>query len=176
MFLSLCTYFSGSFYGRYKERFMVMFDSSLGRKESSLLQRSRRRIMNKIINVKFIKTSCLSSCFNHLLFLKKRTIFVTLYFKHSDISTLLLLIIASMSEDLSYQVLLEIQLESWPLNYGLNYLSERWNWNSFHQLKWKGLHKNFDTALNGYQQVITSLKIYSEDEYNQFFWGGELLS
>lgn len=80
--------------------------------------------MNKIINVKLIKTSCLSSCFNHLL-LKKRKIFVTLYFKHSDISTLLLLIIASMSEDLSYQVLLEIQLESWPLNYGLNYLSER---------------------------------------------------
>lgn len=46
---------------------------------------------------------------------KKRKFFVTLYFKHSD-STLLLLIIASMSEDLSYQVLLEIQLESWPLN------------------------------------------------------------
>lgn len=157
MFLSLCTYFSGSSYGRYKERFMVMFDSSLGRKESSLPQRSRRRIMNKIINVKLIKTSCLSSCFNHLLFLKKRKIFVTLYFKHSDISTLLLLIIASMSEDLSYQVLLEIQLESWPLNYGLNYLSERWNWNSFHQLKWKGLHKNFDAALNDYQQVITCL-------------------
>lgn len=47
---------------------------------------------------------------------KKRKFFVTLYFKHSDISTLLLLIIASMSEDLSYRVLLEIQLESWPLN------------------------------------------------------------
>ena len=47
---------------------------------------------------------------------KKRKFFVTLYFKHSDISTLLLLIIASMSEDLSYQVLLEIKLESWPLN------------------------------------------------------------
>lgn len=93
-----------------------MFNSSLGRKESSLLQRSRGRVMNNIINVKFIKTSCLSSCFNHLLFLKKRKIFVTLYFKHSDISTLLLLIIASMSEDLSYRVLLEIQLESWPLN------------------------------------------------------------
>ena len=116
MFLSLCTYFSGSFYGRYKERFMVMFNSSLGRKESSLLQRSRGRVINNIINVKFIKTSCLSSCFNHLLLLKKRKIFVTLYFKHSDISTLLLLIIASMSEDLSYRVLLEIQLESWPLN------------------------------------------------------------
>lgn len=72
--------------------------------------------MNNIINVKFIKTSCLSSCFNYLLLLKKRKIFVTLYFKHSDISTLLLLIIASMSEDLSYRVLLEIQLESWPLN------------------------------------------------------------
>lgn len=93
-----------------------MFNSSLGRKESSLLQRSRGRVMNNIINVKFIKTSCLSSCFNYLLLLKKRKIFVTLYFKHSDISTLLLLIIASMSEDLSYRVLLEIQLESWPLN------------------------------------------------------------
>ena len=72
MFLSVCTYFSGSFYERYKERFMVMFNSSLGRKESSLPQRSRRRVMNNIINVKFIKTSCLSSCFNYLLLLKKR--------------------------------------------------------------------------------------------------------
>lgn len=48
--------------------------------------------------------------------LKEKKIFVTLYFKHSDISTLSLLLIASMSEDLSYRVLLEIQLESWPLN------------------------------------------------------------